>query len=445
MAGKIGKFYAWILGAVALAGLVAAFVLHGSTQAGNGDSGTRRKAIAAQVGNDTPVTEATAKREIAEEDAMVQQSLKQQASQAVSRDTAWPAMQLPYQTGHVGKHELQLYQQAKESLEDQVRSSGTHESDPVVLPQPYDALESEQNDTTTLTEPGSRPPRAGAETTAQGRATEADPTAASDAVTPATLPEVSADSANTDQLSSVDPNLKMMARLVGAQTRALTDPNTEWQNNQAKTYAQVPVDPLAVTPAVRKYLLQEGSVIPLVLMTALNNTLPGHVSARVTQDVYDSVEGNRLVIPAGSRMEGNYDQQTRFGQKRMMFAFHRIILPDGSSIRLAAWGGSDKTGRSGVEGELNNHLLEQFGTGILLATIAWALTPSTGSGNVIVNTQGSNGSLATPAGEVVYQTAQNVLSNYQNLKPELDVPAGTRLAVIVQRDIGVEISQEEPQ
>ena len=144
-------------------------------------------------------------------------------------------------------------------------------------------------------------------------------------------------------------------------------------------------------------------------------------------------------------MEGNYDQQTRFGQKRMMFAFHRIILPDGSSIRLAAWGGSDKTGRSGVEGELNNHLLEQFGTGILLATIAWALTPSTGSGNVIVNTQGSNGSLATPAGEVVYQTAQNVLSNYQNLKPELDVPAGTRLAVIVQRDIGVEISQEEPQ
>jgi len=77
----------------------------------------------------------------------------------------------------------------------------------------------------------------------------------------------------------------------------------------------------------------------------------------VTENVQDSVTGRILLIPQSSRLIGSYDSVVAFGQKRALVVWQRIILPDGSSIRIdnvpanagkpaACWTSSDVPGRT---------------------------------------------------------------------------------------------------
>ena len=47
-----------------------------------------------------------------------------------------------------------------------------------------------------------------------------------------------------------------------------------------------------------------GSVIAASLVTGLNSDLPGEVIAQVTENVFDSVTGQTLLIPQGARLIG---------------------------------------------------------------------------------------------------------------------------------------------
>lgn len=55
------------------------------------------------------------------------------------------------------------------------------------------------------------------------------------------------------------------------------------------------------------YELMAGTIIAAALVTGINSDLPGQMIATVTQNVYDTVTGNYLLIPQGSRMLGQYD------------------------------------------------------------------------------------------------------------------------------------------
>ena len=89
----------------------------------------------------------------------------------------------------------------------------------------------------------------------------------------------------------------------------------------------------------------------------------------MTENVQDSVTGRILLIPQGSRLIGSYDSVVAFGQKRALVVWQRIILPDGSSIRIdnvpanagkpaACWTSFDVPGRTnGARRGLENHPL----------------------------------------------------------------------------------------
>lgn len=213
--------------------------------------------------------------------------------------------------------------------------------------------------------------------------------------------------------------------------------NEAWQAQKAKQAAALSESPV-IRPqaATSRYVLQEGAVIQAVMMTALNSQLPGHVSARVTQDVYDSIRGTKLIIPAGSRLEGEYNSDVKFGQDRVFMGFNRIILPSGSSIQISAWKSSDAIGRSGVGGRVNNHILPTLGYGILLATIGNVLQPKTAVAPSL-SLPGQSPSIGDAAGQVVSTTANNILGKYQNMKPEITLYAGQKVSLIVAQDIEV--------
>ncbi|AFL55197.1 type IV secretory pathway VirB10-like protein [Sinorhizobium fredii] len=92
--------------------------------------------------------------------------------------------------------------------------------------------------------------------------------------------------------------------------------------------------PNRVVPQMSVYELKRGSVIPATLITGLNSDLPGRITAQVSQNVYDSATGYRLLIPQGAKLFGRYDSKVSFGQERVLVVWTDLIFPNGSTLQI---------------------------------------------------------------------------------------------------------------
>ena len=97
------------------------------------------------------------------------------------------------------------------------------------------------------------------------------------------------------------------------------DPNMQERKNDflAKTGASsAEYLERTLTQPLSPYEVKAGTVIPTVLITGINSDLPGKVVGQVRENVYDSVTGNYLLIPQGSRLIAAYDSMVAWGQER---------------------------------------------------------------------------------------------------------------------------------
>ena len=69
------------------------------------------------------------------------------------------------------------------------------------------------------------------------------------------------------------------------------------------------------------------------------------MSAQVTAPVFDSITGEHLLIPQGSRLIGRYDNAVRYGDRRLFLVWTRLILPNGWSINLEEMAATDPSAR----------------------------------------------------------------------------------------------------
>ncbi|TIR87802.1 MAG: conjugal transfer protein TrbI, partial [Mesorhizobium sp.] len=127
--------------------------------------------------------------------------------------------------------------------------------------------------------------------------------------------------------------------------------------------------PNQVVPQQSLYELKRGSVIPATLITGINSDLPGRITAQVSQNVYDSATGHRLLIPQGAKLFGRYDSKVSFGQSRVLVVWTDIIFPNGSTLQVGGMAGTDTEGYGGFNDKVNNHYLKTFGSAVLLAII----------------------------------------------------------------------------
>lgn len=179
-------------------------------------------------------------------------------------------------------------------------------------------------------------------------------------------------------------------------------------------------------------MLAQGSSIEAVVLREINSDLPGVITARTTRDIYDSTSVAKMVIPAGSTVIGEYSSDVRTGQSRILFAFTRLILPNGQSFDLNGFGGSDAQGRAGMQAEVNNHYFRLFGTSLLIGvladqTVRREVVPQGGAFG------GGGGMTAT--GQILTDTARSVLERSREVRPTLTVKAGTRVLIEVRRDM----------
>jgi type IV secretion system protein TrbI len=134
--------------------------------------------------------------------------------------------------------------------------------------------------------------------------------------------------------------------------------------------------PNQVVPQFSPYELKRGSVIPATMITGLNSDLPGRISAQVSQNVYDSATGYRLLIPQGAKLFGRYDSKVSFGQERVLVVWTDIIFPNGSTLQIGGMSGTDAEGYGGFKDKVDRHLWRTFGSAALVAIIGTGIDMS---------------------------------------------------------------------
>lgn len=218
-------------------------------------------------------------------------------------------------------------------------------------------------------------------------------------------------------------------------------------------------------------LVAQGTMIRGVLETAVQSDLPGMVRAIVTENVW-SFDGRRILIPAGSRLVGEYKSGLTRGQTRVFVVWTRLLRADGVSVQLGS-NGSDDLGRAGSAGTVDNHYVERFGAAILLSLVGGAAqflsgfgqnSDSTGNGTVITTTDPVTGvvtqtqtgvdhnQLSLQARQIAAQNvsqtltniAQEALKNSINMPPTIHLDQGTRIIVFVRRDLDFSALYPDP-
>ncbi|HCF1593941.1 TPA: TrbI/VirB10 family protein, partial [Pseudomonas aeruginosa] len=187
---------------------------------------------------------------------------------------------------------------------------------------------------------------------------------------------------------------------------------------------QMPVSP---------YQVMAGTVIPAALVTGIKSDLPGDVIATVTETVYDTATGRYPLIPQGSRLMGRYNSQVSYGQTRIQMVWHRIILPDTSSVQLDNLVGSDPAGYAGLEDGVDWHWDRIFAGA--------ALTTLLGIGAELATPENrQDGNRVIIAGrdsvqDTVNQIGQEVTRRNLNIQPTLTNRPGLPVRIIVNRDL----------
>ena len=175
------------------------------------------------------------------------------------------------------------------------------------------------------------------------------------------------------------------------------------------------------------YQVMAGTLIPASLLTGINSDLPGTIIAQVTQPVYDTVTGQHLLVPQGSRLIGRYQSEVSFGQNRALVTWDRMIFPDGASIVISA-PGADAQGFAGLTDRTDHHWDRVFAA----AGLATLLGIGAELGD---DTSDIAAAVRDGFTDSVSQAGQRVVDRNLNIQPTIRVRPGWPVRVIVTRDL----------
>ena len=187
--------------------------------------------------------------------------------------------------------------------------------------------------------------------------------------------------------------------------------------------------------AATEHTLRAGSVIPAALVTGMNSDLPGPVVAQVTRNVYDSATQRDVLIPAGTRLVGEYDDQIAYGQDRALVAWTQMLFPDGTSVELPGLPGADLEGYAGLSDRVDRHYGRVFGSALLLAAVGagveMAAPNSRGFGLDVSPQEVASRQIAIELSRIATETVRQDL----RVEPTVRVSPGYRFYVLLARDL----------
>jgi len=223
----------------------------------------------------------------------------------------------------------------------------------------------------------------------------------------------------------------------GERPPAADDQNMQGEKRDFSRERQVDLPYIKTTlmAPISQYEIKAGTILPATLITGINSDLPGQIVAQLRENVYDTVTGNYLLVPQGTRLIGEYDSKIAFGQERVLVVWTRLIMPNGSSVTLEGMPGIDLSGYAGVTGDVNNHY-GKLVTGVVLGSVIGAGAQVAVGGQGAPNVPPSFGQLAVSgAAQNINQTAQRHTDKVLNLQPTIEVAPGDKINVFVTKDM----------
>lgn len=178
------------------------------------------------------------------------------------------------------------------------------------------------------------------------------------------------------------------------------------------------------------YWLAPGTVINAVILNAVDTSLPGHITARVTQTAYDSRYGRYMVIPAGSVLEGEYNSSVKDGQRRVLMAFDTLVTPAGGEVALGNMSAGDVLGRAGIAGTLHTHFFKRMGIATLMAFEAVGMDRLSRQTQVVAGTGVSGPPPVSSGGQIIVDAANEELKQQFSLGPNITIPEGAPMTII---------------
>jgi type IV secretion system protein VirB10 len=233
----------------------------------------------------------------------------------------------------------------------------------------------------------------------------------------------------TNQPTPVQPDLTSLG--------LAPPPATPTAQERQQAFLNAPVDRRTVAadrvaaPASPN-ILQAGAVISAALITGIRSDLPGQITAQVTENIYDSPTGRILLIPQGTRVIGQYDNNVQFGQSRVLLVWNRLIFPNGRSIVLERQPGADAEGYAGLQDGVDYHWWDLAKAAGLSTLLSVGAELATNDDDRLIQAIRNGGQ------DTINDAGQQIIRRQLNIAPTLTIRPGFPVRVIVTRDLVLE-------
>ena len=230
------------------------------------------------------------------------------------------------------------------------------------------------------------------------------------------------------ELTTCSPSKGRKGRAAGALPVAESPAAPGGERGQLSSYLTPSVASAtrAQVLATRRFIIPKGNFLDCTLETAINSELPGLTTCVTAFDIFGA-DGKVVLLERGSKLVGETRGQVAQGMSRLFILWTEARTPTGVVVQLDS-PGTDELGRAGVTGTVNNHFWARFGAALLVTVIDGALQgvaqhQETSGSTVVLNPQGGQ------------QVIDDILRNTINIPPTITVNQGSRLQVIVARDV----------
>lgn len=190
-------------------------------------------------------------------------------------------------------------------------------------------------------------------------------------------------------------------------------------------------------------VVREGKFLDCVLINRVESDIADSpVMAQVARD-FMTLDGKDVLIPAGAKIYGTAGKVQSMQQAKLFISFHKVVFPrrtPDETPKVAffptrQFPAMDSMGRLGVDGQVNRHLMLQFGAAIMLGVFD----------GLAAKVQ-SPGAEDNPAARdmVLSRTSQNfsnvvsaVIQRYANVVPTVTIKEGTKLKCYFTQDVAL--------
>jgi type IV secretory pathway VirB10-like protein len=174
-------------------------------------------------------------------------------------------------------------------------------------------------------------------------------------------------------------------------------------------------------------------VIDAVLTNRLDGSVAAPVNCLVTNPIY-SHSGQQVVIPAGARVLGETKPVQALGETRLAVAFHRVLMPDGSTFSLDQFLGLNQIGDAGLRDQVNQHYWSTFGAAAAVGLIS-GLAQFVGTAGLGVGDGNRTVVIAGGAADSTSQASVQTMNRFLNRLPTITIREGHRVKVYLTSDL----------